>query len=287
MGSREKRELEKRKRRLARKQSPQRRGGRKVKPPPADFGPSIRFQLKAENMAPPGISGDFHTVQVTKGEPEGSGMARLEDREEREFDLYCVLFRDSGFSRNPECHDRSCAGNLIFYGSADCGPVCVEGPTGTFEFTLNAQREFSGVRQRCRARSGQEARTAFLKGIAPSLDHLSYLANTPLIIGHTLCVDQKNGTTMFGYTAPYASVVVNAGRTEFPSELIPIFGLYREPRTLRARSIVFSVTTRSWRGSTTGSVPRYSRLLEPRTSSCRPQRRSFRVIPKWSDSMPI
>jgi hypothetical protein len=66
--------------------------------------------------------------------------------------------------------------------------------------------------------------------MAPVMDHLSYLADAPLIVGTVLCIDIKNSITSVGYTAPYRAVTVGAGVMSFPVELIPVYALYREAK---------------------------------------------------------
>ncbi|HET6282600.1 MAG TPA: hypothetical protein VFH73_16670, partial [Polyangia bacterium] len=134
--------------------------------------------------------------------PEDAGLAKIMDRSPRRFEVHCVFQRDSGFNREVTGHLQPEDGTSFMGAPEGAVTFAVQAQGLEYQFVLNAKREFSGVRSSFSSTSVQEARTTFLRGLTPMLDHISYLANTPLIIGQTLCIDRTNGVTSFGYTSP-------------------------------------------------------------------------------------
>lgn len=140
-----------------------------------------------------------------------------------------MFFRESTFGRDIEAQITFTSGTSFFglpEGVDDPGWFISGGIK--YEVVLNAQREFAGVRSHLRARSVQAARDAFAKNLVPVLDHMSYVANVPLIAASPSCHDVKNLGWAFGYTSPYPTYVINSGIAGLHRELAPVYALYRE-----------------------------------------------------------
>lgn len=191
----------------------------------------LSITVRADELAPPGISGDVWQFQVRPETPESEIRLLAADTSERDFDVTCVFFRESAFSRQIEAQIAFGSGTSFFTlpeGVDDPGWFISGGIR--YEVVLNTQREFAGVRSRVRARSVQAARDTFSQGLAPILDHMSYTANVPLIASSPSCHDIKNLGWVFGYTSPYATHVVGAGTANLHVELAPVYALYREAK---------------------------------------------------------
>jgi hypothetical protein len=186
------------------------------------------MQVDAKQLAPPGICGDLWSVQTKPDTTEAEGRLMLADTVEREFEVRCVFFRDTGFSRDILAQTTPEIGTSFFEVPEGVEAGWFESGGLRYEVVLNAQREIGGVRSYVRARSVHEARTMFSSGITAVLDYLAYLANTPLTVSPPACHDQKHLTWVFAYTSPYCTKVVNPGLVTASSDLAPVYGLYRE-----------------------------------------------------------
>jgi len=106
----------------------------------------------------------------------------------------------------------------------------IETPNGQMLGIGNEQGELAGLKFKCKATSKNEAFNLFHSAISPGLDHLSYIADVPVVIEKAVCIDMKNKTTSLRYVAPYQTVTIPSEPQE-PSELLmPIYALYREAK---------------------------------------------------------
>jgi hypothetical protein len=103
-------------------------------------------------------------------------------------------------------------------------------PFALYKLVTNALGEFSGASSRLRANSIGEASSIFLRGIVPFLDHISYIANVPLIIERVQCTDEKNAVQSFAYTTPYMEVAINPHESFLHYEMMPVYALFREAK---------------------------------------------------------
>jgi hypothetical protein len=193
--------------------------------------PQLSITTNADELAPPGIAGDVWYFQVRPDTPEAETRLLALDTSERDFEVTCVFFRESGFSRQIEAQIAFGSGTSFFTlpeGVNDPGWFVSGGVR--YEVVLNSQREFAGVRSHIRARSVHVARNTFSKGLAPILDHMSYTANVPLIAAAPSCHDVKNLGWLFGYTSPYPTHVVGSGTANLHAEMAPVYALYREAK---------------------------------------------------------
>lgn len=190
--------------------------------------------LPADKFAPPGISGDLFFVPHFDRHPTGTPIQNnpqvFSDGSERDFVVSCMFSTDMGFSREIDGVVDPQAGVSFFRAPTGLSGFKIETQLGIFELFLNQERYFSGAKLTCRAHSLQEAKHLFLKGLIPTLDHFSYLGNTPLIIAQTLVADDKYKSFSFGYTAPYRAIELNPGGMSIHVEMMPIYALYREAK---------------------------------------------------------
>lgn len=184
--------------------------------------------LKRDALAPAGISGDLLTV--VRGAKERSGKPKLKDRTPRGFRVQCEFSRETQFGREVRASVDPRAGSSFFLVPADAVRFTIQTAIGDVAFAVNARREVSGAAWEGRAKTPQEARTIFLKGIGPTLDHFAYLANAPLIVGNVVVEDPTNRVVLVNYTTPYADVTLDAGQGEIHGPMIPILALYREAK---------------------------------------------------------
>jgi hypothetical protein len=189
---------------------------------------TFSVNLDTSQLAPPGISGDLWSVQQKPDAGDAETRAALSDATEHDFEVRCVCFRDSGFTREVSAQTTFEVGASFFEPPQDSAPGIFQSGTLTFEVVLNKDREIAGFRSRLRASSVHEARSRFSAALTPVLDHLAYLANTPLIVSSPSVNDEKNLVWVFGYTSPYHTKIVNPGTSLLYSELAPVYGLYRE-----------------------------------------------------------
>lgn len=191
---------------------------------------TFSLNVDSKQLAPPGISGDLRSVQQKPDASDAETRAALSDATERDFEVRCVCFRDSGFTRDVSAQTTFDVGTSFFEPPQDSAPGSFQSGALTFEVVLNKDREIAGFRSRFRASSVHEARSRFSTALTPVLDHLAYLANTPLIVSSPCVNDEKNLVWVFGYTSPYRTKIVNPGMSVLYSELAPVYGLYREAK---------------------------------------------------------
>ncbi len=190
----------------------------------------LSLNVNADQLAPPGISGDLWSVQCKPDTPDDVVRAKIADQSERDFEVRGVFFRDTGFSRDVPSQADFEAGTSFFGIAEGEEPGWFESAGIRYQVVLNASREIAGLRSSVRARSVDAARRSFAKGLAAFVDHLSYIANTPLIVAPPACNDMKNLTWVFGYMSPYSAKIINPGRISCHVELAPVYALYREAK---------------------------------------------------------
>lgn len=186
--------------------------------------------VDAKRLAPPGISGDLWSVQQKPGTTDANTQSTLSDKTEREFEVRCVCFRDSGFDRDLRAQTTFDVGTSFFSVPEAPHPGFFDSAGVTFEVILNRDREIAGFRARIHASSPIDARSKFSRALTPVVDHLAYSADTPLITSSPSVHDEKNLVWVFGYTSPYTSKVIHPGMVTPYLELAPIYGLYREAK---------------------------------------------------------
>lgn len=190
----------------------------------------IQIKVPMENLAPPGISGNLFSALVKKDSGEESARPRLKDQEERDFELFCTLRRSIDFPYKLSKPITPDDGSSFFTIPEDGVGFVTISRAGELRFLLNKERELSGVTWKGRATSMQEATLIFIKALTPVIDHFSYIANVPVVIGEINCEDIKNNVLMRSYTTPYRKVTILPHESVLNNEMIPIYALYRESK---------------------------------------------------------
>lgn len=197
-------------------------------------GTKMRSTLPASKFAPSGISGELIFVPRFDRHPTGAPVRDdrqvFSDNTERDFVVSCMFSTDMGFSRGIDGVVDPQAGASFFRSPTGLSGCKIHTPLGIFDLFVNSEGDFSGATLACRAHSLQEAKRLFLEGLVPTLDHFSYLGNTPFIIARTLVTDEKHKAFSFGYTAPYKAAELNPGGISIHVEMMPIYALYREAK---------------------------------------------------------
>jgi hypothetical protein len=150
---------------------------------------------------------------------------RLADRTPRLFHVRAVL------SKGYIAHEAIRAS--ITPGEGGCfitapDDIRLSAPGGTYEILRNSRGELAQATRSLTASSYAEAFDVFLAGLTPSLDHLSYISNTPIRIDAIECRDEANHITAISYRTPFGTVVLSEGGSGISIPLLPIYALYRE-----------------------------------------------------------
>jgi len=186
--------------------------------------------IDTKQLAPPGISGDLLSIQQKPNTSDAQTQAAMSDATVRVFDVRCICFRDTGFTRDVIAQTTFDDGTSFFAPPEGSGPGMFKSGDLTFEVVLNQNGEIAGFRSQVRASSIHAARSRFSAALTPMLDHLAYLANTPMIVSPPTVNDEKNLVWLFGYTSPYHTKTVNPGTSVAYAELAPVYSLYREAK---------------------------------------------------------
>jgi hypothetical protein len=104
----------------------------------------------------------------------------------------------------------------------------IQTPEGNYELFRNALGELALATRSLTATWYDEACEIFLAGLTPTLDHFSYLSNTPIVVDRIRCEDETNHIIAVSYRMPYGNVDLSEGVTDLSTLLFPVYGLYRE-----------------------------------------------------------
>lgn len=189
----------------------------------------LNLRIDRDKLAPPGVAGELWLVFAATN-PGSPTPAAASDGEERDFLVSCLLARDTSFSRTVNGLLDPEEGSSFFV--LPPGPERMALHVGDLKFTfqLNSRRELALIESQVRASGNRAARQKFMVGIVPALDHLAFMANTPLIVARTICEDIKHHTMVVNYDSPYRDVIINPGMMSVRGEMMPIYGLYREAK---------------------------------------------------------
>lgn len=186
-----------------------------------------RLEIAPGKLGAPGAPVTLTAVAIMPNE-QRSDKSRLLDTSRRSFRVAMLLVRETGFldaikgdftKEDGSSHVRAQSGSTML-------KVATAG--GTFEIELNAKSEFSMISMRVEATTANEARNTAHDAVAPFLDHLAFMAQTPILTGLTRVEDEKNQLTTLVLVAPEQVVTLIPGGQTLFEELAPIYALYRE-----------------------------------------------------------
>jgi hypothetical protein len=106
--------------------------------------------------------------------------------------------------------------------------IRLDTPNGPYVLSRNARGEIALVTRSLSAASVEEALDTFLADLTPSLDHLAYLSNVPLVVDVLEARDEANHITTVSYRTPYRNAVLSQGTEQLATPLLPVYALYRE-----------------------------------------------------------
>jgi hypothetical protein len=189
--------------------------------------PTPSAQIPLDKLGPSGTKGEL-TVLAKFQDDQRSDSARLRDEEPRQFKLAARLARS--FSLTDEIRGEFSKDDGGSYLIGLPGAEFYRVVTGdcAFEFKMNKQGEHSLIEFECTATNRAEARRAFYSSVLPFLDHLAYLANSPVVIATLKIEDVKNSCFTIDYVSPYRKATVNTHEALIYEDLLPVFAMYRE-----------------------------------------------------------
>jgi hypothetical protein len=191
-------------------------------------GRNTSATLRTDRLGPPGVRGELHVVAVMVNETRRD-EDRLRDTTLRPFKVFARLGKTA------------LIGDTITFefGPDDGGSYVTLPPDAVagrarwsgymMEFKKNKDGEKSLVEFECTANSRMEARAVFMGVALPFLDHLAYVANSPIFVQTIRIEDINNQVQSIDFTSPYRKVSV-VGTLEWPMDLAPVFAMYREAK---------------------------------------------------------
>ena len=135
--------------------------------------------IPVEKMGPPGVVTHLHVVPVFESETRADEK-RLRDTTPRNFQITARFAKNNDVQSNINFNFEEDSGDSLFSFPEGAAYMKVGTDDGQFVFCPNSDRRFSTVRFDCTAQTAVDARRLFHKIVGPALDHMAYVANTPL-----------------------------------------------------------------------------------------------------------
>lgn len=196
-------------------------------PVPITTSGTNSISIPVEKMGPPGIVTHLHVVPVFQNDRRGD-EERLRDLTQRNFRVTARLAKNNDTQPNINFNFDQGSGDSLFSIPDNAAYLKVETFDGKFFFCPNSERRLSTVRFECTAHSGEEARRQFHKIVGPALDHLAYVANTPLHLVQISVFDELHQISSTDILCPYPVVALNQGLGKVHGLLAPVYAMYRE-----------------------------------------------------------
>jgi hypothetical protein len=172
----------------------------------------------------PGAPNAITVVAIMENETRDEAI-RLQDRSLRMFDVEVLLTKQltlpDKFNGDFTKEDGASLIKLA-------GTIKVDTTSGSFHVEPNIRNEMALIRMRVEAHVATEARNKVYDATSAFLDHLSYLARTPILTGLMKISDTKNDIISIEIIGPDREATLNSGSAKLFSELAPIYALYRE-----------------------------------------------------------
>jgi hypothetical protein len=191
--------------------------------------PSPSLTVDAAELGPPGVRQELHVLAQMPGEKR-SDAKRLRDKSSRVLKISARLAKvpPATVAIRGDFTEKDGSSYLLLPQGAE--RLRVRSVHGSFDLLKNDAGEVSVVEYECVAKSITEARHKFIRAAMPLLDHLVFLTNAPLFLESIRIVDPKNIRTTVDYTSPYRQAILNPHEAEMPTELEPVYAMYREAR---------------------------------------------------------
>jgi hypothetical protein len=183
--------------------------------------------IPVEQMGPPGVVTHLHVVPVFQNDKRGD-EDRLKDLTPRAFRVTARLAKNNEAQPSIDFSFDEGSGDSLFSTPDNISYLQVETVGGKFFFYPNSERRLSTVRFDCTARSSGEAKRLFHRIVGPALDHLAYVAKTPLHVVQISVFDELHHISSTDILCPYPVVGLKQGLGKVPGLLAPVYAMYRE-----------------------------------------------------------
>jgi len=186
-----------------------------------------RVEIPRAQLGAPGAPRAITFLPITKNETRDDD-ARLQDQSLRMFDVKVLLTKQLTLPDTIKSAFTKEDGASLVKVRTNTTMIEVGEAFGAFNIELNSRNELALIRMRVEARVPSEARNKVYDATAASLDHLSYLAQVPILTGPMKIYDEKNQAITIDILGPDPEVTLNLSAQHVFSELAPIYALYRE-----------------------------------------------------------
>lgn len=190
---------------------------------------NFSFDIPIKDIGYPGSEGDL--LFLTQFEEDSrTDKERLYDKETRRFEIKCVLNKSGVLLHDISFdYDRK-LGNSFINVDPRLSYIKIDSTDGAFKLFKNDANEISSIEFECLCNSKDEALSIFYHSVMPLLDHLSFTYNIPIFIEKILGFDIKNDAVFGRLQVPYPQKMLYQYESELPSNMRPIFALYREAK---------------------------------------------------------
>lgn len=189
--------------------------------------PGPRLEIAPGALGAPGAPLQLTILAIMPNE-QRSDESRLRDTSRRIFRVETLLVRQTGFLDSIQGDFTVEDGSSHVHAQAGASKMEVAVSSGTFEIHPNSKGEMALISMRVEAVGAMEARNIAQDAVAPFLDHLAFMAGTPVLTGLTRIEDESNQAMMLDLVAPDQEVTLSSGEQSLFEELAPIYALYRE-----------------------------------------------------------
>jgi hypothetical protein len=190
---------------------------------------SASISIPIEKLGPPGVLTQLHVVPVFSDDRRNDDE-RLQDNTSRSFRVTCKLTKDVEVQHDIKFNFAEDSGDSFLAIPDRVIALEVKTFDGKFVFNRNEKGRLSSIRFECIAKSHIEARKLFQKIVGPSLDHLSFVANSPLHTPQITIVDELHQIVSTEIVAPHSVVTLNPGTGTVYARLMPVYAMYREAK---------------------------------------------------------
>ena len=186
-----------------------------------------RAEIPLGKLGAPGAPKAINIVAIMENETRDD-KARLQDQSLRMFNVELLLTKQLTVPDTFNSDFTKEDGTSFIKLALTTSKIKVNTASGTFEAELNSRNEMALIRMRVEACVPTEARNKVYDATAAFLDHLSYLAQAPILTGLMKIYDEKNQVFTIDILGPEQEVTLNPGAQYLFHELSPIYALYRE-----------------------------------------------------------
>jgi hypothetical protein len=178
-------------------------------------------------LGAPGAPVQLTALAIMPNE-QRSDASRLQDRKSRSFRVDTLLVRSVGFLDEIKGDFTAEQGSSHVQAPRGTAKLKIETTAGTFEIHPNSKGELALITMTVEATNATEARNTVQNATAPFLDHLAFIARTPILPGLTRINDETNHAVTLDFIAPEQVMTLSPGIGSLFDDLAPVYALYRE-----------------------------------------------------------